>query len=145
MSIRRKEAYKPKSFEAVGGSFIGIHGVNQPDTYARIYESMFQSVAFRTLTANQRDLYLCMKLQYYGKRKPSQDYPEIEELKTDNVFYLNWDLVQEYGLYKPTCKSNFYKDRNVLIEHGLIEIVVNGKIQHKKNVYCYSSEWKNFK
>lgn len=142
---KKKQKYVPKSFEALGSSFKGIHGANMADTSSSIYESMLQSAAFKDLNSKQKVLYLYMKSQYYGKRKPEKDFPDIDEIQGEDKFYFNWDIAQEYGLYKPTCNKNFRNDIDALIKHGFIELVASGKQQHKKSIYKYSPNWKFWK
>jgi hypothetical protein len=145
MSRKKKRQYSPKPFEALGHQFVGIHGGRQPDTFAQVYESMLQSDAFKDLNSTQKVLYFICKAQYYGKRKPSRDYPDIEELQGDDLFYFNWNLAQEYGLYKPTCNKNFQMDMKALIDHGLIDLVASGIAHRKKNIYRFSDKWKSWK
>lgn len=141
---RKKNHYSPKSFEAIGQKFKGIHGAMMADTSATIFESMLQSDAFKSLNPKQQILYVYCKAQYYGKRKPEKDYPDIPQFEGADLFYFNWDIAQEYGLYKPSCNKNFRNDMQALIQHGFIEIVASGKAQHKKNVYKFSSKWKTW-
>ena len=68
---QRRKRYMPRFFESTGIT---------NDTSANIYESMLNSAAFQDLTKNQRLLYMYMKAQYYGKRKPGKDFPDEERL-----------------------------------------------------------------
>lgn len=95
---RKKNHYSPKSFEAIGQKFKGIHGAMMADTSATIFESMLQSDAFKSLNPKQQILYVYCKAQYYGKRKPEKDYPDIPQFEGADLFYFNWDIAQEYGL-----------------------------------------------
>lgn len=104
---------------------------------------MLTSAAFTSLKTRQKVLYLYCKAQYYGKRKPRRDYPDIEEIRGDDCFYLSWAVVKQYELYQESMHSNFYKDMQVLIEHGFIERVSAGKYK-KKSIYRYSSGWKEW-
>ncbi len=127
---------QPKSFESDGRS---------KDSFARIYESMFESKAFMDLTKNQRLLYLYMKKQLYAKRKPQADYPEIEQFKGESLFYFNLAAAEKYGLYSRTNNKQFYKDKDVLIDHGFIECVSNGRCTRSKSIYKFSGNWKLWK
>lgn len=140
----RKKRYEPLPFES-NGQYVGRNGKARKDTSASIFESLYRSKAYRDLTARQRDLYVCCKLQFYGKRKPERDYQDIEELHGDDLFYLNWGVVcADYGLYPVGSESNFYKDMRELIRHGLIDMKSSGKSRRRKNVYQYSTRWKNW-
>ncbi len=145
MSRTKKKQYSPKPFEALGHPFNGIHGKKQPDTFVQVYESMLMSDAFKDLNSTQKYLYVICKAQYYGKRKPSKDYPGVEELQRDDLFYLSWNDVKKYELFTGTCNKNFQRYMKVLRNHGFIELVVSGKPHRKKNIYKYSDKWKSWK
>lgn len=132
-SKRRK--YKPKGFESTGIS---------NDVSANIYESMLQSSAWKDLKPRERQLYLYCKAQYYGKRKPKQDYPEIEKFQSDECFYLNLAAVVSYGIYTRNGGKEFYADMKTLAEHGFIEVVSSGRITKSKSIYRYSGKWKDW-
>ena len=129
---RRKTPYKPKTFESSGEA---------RDTSANIYESMLQSKAFMSLTKNQRLLYIYMKAQYYGKRKPGRDYPEVEQFQGDDLFYFNQSLAVKYGLYTRGNHKSFYDDIKALENHGFIKTVSNGKMTKSKSIYKFVGEW----
>lgn len=118
-------------------------GSYKADTSANIYESMLTSEAFVLLTDRQKMLYVCCKAQYYGKRKPERDYPDMEQLQGEELFYLNWTAVQRYGLYKPSMHSNFYRDMKALCDAGFIEIVSSGAGQRRKSIYRFSDRWQS--
>ncbi len=134
MSGRRKP-YKPKLFESDGRS---------NDTSANIYESMLLSEAFQDLTKNQRILYVYMKAQYYGKRKPGRDYPEIKELRSDDLFYFNFSLAEKYRLYSRNNRKQFYYDVHEIEKHGFIKTISNGKSTKTRSVYQFSDEWQGW-
>lgn len=131
----RKKPYKPKTFESTGIS---------NDTSANIYESMLESPAFMDLTKNQRLLYLYMKKQYYGKRKPEKDFPDIEQLQGDDLFYFNLALAVKYGLYTRGNHKSFYADIKAIEQHGFIETVSSGKSTKSRSIYRYSGAWKEW-
>ena len=133
MAKRAKRSYKPKTFESTGIS---------NDTSANIYESMLKSPAFMDLTKNQRLLYIDMKKQYYGKRKPGKDFPDIEQLQGDDLFYFNLGLAVEYGLYTRSNHKAFYADIKAIEQHGFITTVSNGKNTKSRSIYRYSGSWK---
>ena len=132
MSKRRKR-YIPRSFESAG---------NTNDTSANIYESMLNSAAFQDLTKNQRLLYVYMKAQYYGKRKPGKDFPDVEQLQGDEFFYFNLSLAEKYGLYSRGNRGQFYNDVKALEEHGFIMVVSNGRYTKMRSVYKFTGEWR---
>ena len=134
MAVKKKR-YRPKAFESTGIS---------NDTSAAIYESMLISPAFMDMTKNQRFLYVCMKAQYYGKRKPGKDFPDIEQLQGDDLFYFNLSLAEKYGLYTRNGHTSFYNDVKAIEDHGFIETVSNGKATHSKSIYRYSSKWREW-
>jgi len=140
-----RRTYKPKSFEGIGGKFKNTYGRMQADTSANIYESMLQSAAFMDLSARQRLLYVYMKAQYYGKRKPGKDYPDMEKLQDDDLFYFSMAMAEEYGLYTRSNHTRFYADIKELERHGFIKTVSNGKKNKKKSIYRFSADWQQWK
>lgn len=150
--MAKKKKYIKKSFESLGNHFTDYNGKTQTDTSANIYESMLQSPAFYTLNCRQKHLYLLCKAQYYGKKKPSADYPDIEQIQPSECFYLcKHDLVKKYHFCTQNCDKELYgytKNNEhvkglfeVLEEHGLIEILVHNKATKKKNIYKLSDKW----
>ena len=131
--MARKKEYRPKAFESTGGG---------RDTSANIYESMLLSTAFMDLSKNQRLLYLYLKAQYYGKRKPGRDCPEIEQLQGDDLFYFPMSAAEKYGLYTRSNHTAFRNDMKVLESHGFIKTVSNGKATKKKSIYQFSGAWR---
>lgn len=141
---KRKKKYVPKAWESKGDSYMDASGKLRADTSANIYESMLTSDAFALLTTKQQILYVFCKAQYYGKRKPERDFPEVEQMHGDDLFYLSWEAAQQYRLYKPSMDKNFYMDMKALCDHGLIERVASGKSGRKKSVYRFSDRWKTW-
>ncbi len=133
MMGQRKKPYTPKAFESTGIS---------NDTSANIYGSMLESPAFKDLSKNQRLLYIYMKKQYYGTRKPGRDFPEIEELQGNDMFYFPLSLAVKYKLYTRNNHTQFNNDIKAIEKYGFIKTVVNGKSQQIKSVYQFSNGWK---
>lgn len=116
-----KKKFKPRDFETTGSNLS-----------AAVYASMMQSKAWHNLSNNARVLYLYMKLQLYGAK--IKDHPETD-------FYFNTAMAQKtYGLY--SNMAQFRKDRQQLIDNGFIDVVENGRFTRTKNVYRFSSRWK---
>lgn len=134
----------PQRFESIGSSFTDYNGKTRQEVFAPIYESMLQSNAFTSLNHKQQMLYIYCKLQYYGKRKPKRDYPEIDAFNSDDCFYFNWKTAQSYKLYKENSSANFYRDMNSLISHGLIERISSGAKHRTKSIYKYSTKWTEY-
>ncbi len=130
--------FQCRDFEGVGTKFVDTSKTMIPETSANIFESMLRSPAYMNLTDKQRCLYVVCKAQFFGKRKPSKDFGN--GVFDDQCFYLNWESVQHYGLYKH--HANFYKDINMLIEAGFIDRVASGAGKREKSVYRYSDRWK---
>ena len=107
--MKTRKKYKPKDFESTGVS---------NDTSANIYESMLQSTAWKDLKPRERQLYIYCKAQYYGKRKPAKDFPDIPQVQSEECFYLNLSLVVSYGIYTRNGNKEFYQDMKKLEEHG---------------------------
>lgn len=137
----RKTKYKPKKFESRGEKYKDGTGKLKTDTSANIYESMLTAPAFIQLKARQKILYIYLKAQYYGHRKPSKDYPDLEQFKEDTCFYFNWQMAQDYQLYKQSMSRDFYRDMKALQEAGFIDMLSSGKTHHKRNIYKFSERW----
>lgn len=130
---KRRKKYVPKPFESAGGA---------NDTSANIYESMLNSAAFQDLTKNQRLLYIYMKAQYYGKRKPEKDFPDVEQMQGDELFYFNLSLAEKYGLYSRGNRGQFYNDVKALEEHGFIMVVSSGRSTKTRSIYKFTGGWR---
>lgn len=141
--MANKKRYIAKSFEGVGTTFVDENGKKIADTSANIYESMLRSKAFKTLKNRQKVLYLVCKSQYYGKRKPKADYKD-ERVQDDTCFYLNLDLVCQYGLYTRNMRKEFYGDMKELRKRGFIEQVASGRGTMTKSIYRFASGWKQW-
>ena len=124
MARKSNKDFKPAIFETNDTNF----------AHSRIYVSMLESVAWGNLTNNARVLYLYMKSQFYRKDC-------IEGFSSKEYFYFNQGMWQgKYNLYKN--KNQFYKDRDLLIANGFIEIAVQGRNTRTKMVYKFSDQWK---
>lgn len=135
MTARAKKA-PPKSFESTGVA---------NDTHARIFESMLLSPAFMDLSKNQRLLYVYMKAQYFGKRKPGEDFKEIGILQEPELFYFSKTTAESYSLYARGSHMQFYNDVKALETHGFIKTVSNGSSTKKKSIYKFVGDWKQWK
>ena len=122
MSKQRKR-YTPKKYES-----------RKPngDISANIYLSMIQSKAWRELTPNAMRLYLYMKLQLYGQKSLTDCGEEY--------FYFNKAMWHDtYHIY--TNQAQFYKDRDMLVSNGFIEIVERGQNTRTRAIYKFSDKW----
>lgn len=150
MSSKRKK-YAPKKFESRGFddpkmTFLDRSGVKRSDSFCMVFESLLQSAAYIDLTDKQKTLYIVCASQFYGHRKPRRDYKEIPEFQDDDVFYLNWREIHEiYGMYSAGNHSRFYKDMQVLQEHGFVTQITSGKSQHKKSIWKFDWKWQTWK
>ena len=132
---RRKGKYVPQLFESTGVSH---------DTSANIYGSMLESPAFKDLSKNQRLLYIYMKKQYYGTKKPGKDYPDMPELQGNELFYFNMARAVKYGLYSRSNDRQFYHDISEIEHHGFIKTISSGKATKSKSIYKFIGEWKQW-
>lgn len=130
---QRRKPYIPKAFESTGIS---------NDTSANIYGSMLDSSAFKDLTKNQRLLYVYMKKQYYGTRKPERDFPDVEQLQGAELFYFNLALAVKYGLYSRANDRQFYNDIAAIEQHGFIKTVSSGRATKSRFIYKFVGDWK---
>lgn len=130
--MTRRKPYRPKSFESSGRS---------GDTSANIYESMLLSPAFMDLTPKQRLLYVYMKAQYYGKKKPGKVHPEVKSLQREDLFYFPLSIAEKYKLYTRANKRQFYNDIKVIESHGFIKTVSSGKSTKSRSIYQFVNDW----
>lgn len=133
--ILKWKQYIPKHFESTGEA---------RDTSANIYESMLKSAAFQDLSKNQRLLYMYMKAQYYGKRKPGRDFPDVEKMQGDDKFYFNLSLAVDYGLYARGGRKQLYADIKAIEAHGFIKTISKGRGDHTRSIYQFVGEWKSW-
>lgn len=142
----RRKKWTARPFESVGQKFEDPNtGTIRSDTSANVYESMLLHPAFTSLKPRQQALYLVCKAQYYGHRKPRQDFNDVETLQGDDCFYLNLGAVTRYGNYTRSMRREFYGDMKTLEEHGLIKKISSGRATKSKSIYCFSGDWKAWK
>lgn len=121
--------YEKKLFESTRASW---------DTSANIFESMLRSAAWKSLSGNQKALYVTCKSQYYDVKK----HPNDDRMQ----FYMNQSLwLNKYELYTLANHASFYRDMKVLIDRGFIECAENGKSTRTKSVYRYNNRWPEWK
>lgn len=124
-SRKNKGVYERKSYETKKP------GTNSGEPFAAIYSSMLGSEAWGQLTNNARVLYIYMKMQLFGGKRDG-----LEE----GQFYFNRSTyTKTYSLY--SNPNQFYKDRDLLVKYGFIEIVESGKNTRTKAIYCFSDKW----
>ena len=119
------------------------------DTFARITDSVLLSEAFRDLKPHIQMLYIFMREQDIGKRKPNRDYnedsPIWENVRSEKCFYFPWHTAKAYSKRYEGNGSRLYKDIDILIEHGFIEKVMSGRNTREKSIYKYSAKWQQWK
>lgn len=156
---RKRKAWTARPFESLGERFTDpVTGAVRKDTSSNLFESMLLHPAFTTMKPRQQMLYVIAKAQFYGHRKPAQDFPDIEfyvETKdeekpkpiklNDTSFYLNWGLIKRYGLYSKNGQHEFYDDLKELQRRGFIQCVSNGMSTKSKSIYRFMSDWKDWK
>lgn len=148
--MSRKKKYIPKKWEsqAFGDPnmrYTDVFGKKRTDSFCMVFSSLLESAAYRDLKDRQKNIYLLCLSQCYGHRKPGKDYPDIEEFRGESVFYLNWrEVHQRYGMYSEGNHSRFYRDMDVLEEHGFIRQITSGKSQHRKSVWELRGEWQTW-
>lgn len=129
---KKYKRYEPKEFESAK------HGKAEP--FSSVYLSMFQSEAWRGLTAKQRDLYYHCKLQLHAD---SKSFPKEERLR--GCFTFNrYKWLTEYGLYTEANQRGFYRDMDNLILRGFVDCIRQGQRTKEKNLYRMSDRWQHF-
>lgn len=125
------------------------------EKFAPLTVGLVQSEAYRALNNRQRVLYHHMQLQFYTLNMDSKRFireavskEEWAEYQKANYFVFNWAMVKKGGggvydgLY--SNQRTFYGDIVKLAEVGLIEVELNNKLIHKKNLYKFSTKWKKY-
>lgn len=124
-------------------------GKEMSDTYARITDSLLLSEAFQDLKPRTQMLYIFMREQYMGKRKPNRDFDENspiwEAIRSDECFYFPFHTAKSYNKSYKANSGRLYTDIEVLIEHGFIEKIVSGKANRDNSIYKYSDKWQKWK
>jgi len=133
--MKKRKPYEKRAFESDGSN---------SDTSSNIYESMLLSPAWRSLTAQQKVLYVNCKAQYYAeKRKPKLTDDPHENNKT--LFTMNRQKAcEKYKLYKDNNRHGLYRDLKALCNKGFIRCEWNGKSTKSKSIYSFSSEWQHY-
>lgn len=106
-----------------------------------------KSAAYRALSARQRDLYhLAYREAHYSPRHPRNDFPDVDDLKEDNVCYLTFGVAVSNRLYEKTGRTKFIYDRQILVKLGFLEIMTQGGNGAKnKTIYRLSGKWQQIK
>lgn len=106
---------------------------------------MQKSAAWRALSRRQIDLYcLAYREAHYSKRHPRIDFPDVDYLQGDDVFYLPFEVAKNNKLYTDKEKKNFINDKKALMNMGFIEIItVGGKGKRNKSIFKMSLQWMN--
>lgn len=121
----RKQPFKKQPFEVL----------KQNEVSANLYEGMLTSEIYYTMTDKQKTLLTYMKLQMYAEHKK----PVPNDKTTFSFNRHKW--LEKYHIYS-SDNGAFYRDRDVLIERGFIELIQSGKITRSKNIYRFSDKWK---
>ena len=128
--------------------------INPDKCFVRIYDSMMQSAAWKSLNANQCMLYICMKHSRYKATDSERRIINSMECAEDLFFFnrARWytratELKTGYCFRLYSNQKQFYRDRDKLIEVGLIETVeyrAPADNIHPKNLYKLSTKWKYY-
>lgn len=122
--------------------------VRKQEKFTALTNSVQNSRAHRSLTANQRDLlYLCWRLGNPKNRsknapRPCKDFPSIDAYKHENVFYMCINTAIAEGIYAPTNRK-YYSDMKILEQHGFIKRLSKGNIG-SMSIYKLSADWQKY-
>ena len=123
MSGKRKSKNSCEPFEAVNGH----------EHFTRLYDSMLESSAYRSLSHAARTVYIELKKQYKGSY-------------TGDTVICPYKVFQEYGMNTVTIKNALCD----LEEKGFIEVIQGTpqaqgcNIRRQANQYRFTSAWKNY-
>lgn len=129
---RKKHAYELYTWESTNPKH---------DTTGNVAETMLNNPAYKSLTKNQRLLYMYLKAQRFGKRKPLQDFPEVVAYRTEACFYFSLGQAIEYELYTESNKGQYYADMAALEEKGFIRRLSKGQKGRSRSIYLFINEW----
>lgn len=111
--------------------------------FAMIYESMLCSDAWKSLSANQKALYITCKSQGFKQNEKKDFDDDVKE--NPRYFTMNrHKYVKVYRLYNDNNQNGFIRDMDALIEHGFVECVISGKATRTKSLYRFSQMWVNY-
>ena len=100
----------------------------------QIFHDMFDSKAWKSLNAYDRDLYMHMLRKH--QRKVIQG--NIENTNCNNISMVK----SEYEKFMNA--RTFSKCIDNLIEHGFVKVIRNGYPIRKCNIYGLNDEWKRY-
>ena len=113
---------------------------NEP--HADIFLSMVLSDAWANLTGNAVKLYHLMKMQAYSKNK-EKNIPKNKRMLGKADFYFNKALIMHAYPNMYSSMSQFYRDRDCLIENGFIDRIYHSNSPTEKDIFRLSDRWQN--
>lgn len=117
------------------------------DVFVPLYKTLAESPAFLDLSDKQRLILLYMYGQKFfaGKNRPHEaDLPNLSEEERAECFYFNQAVAAKWKLRGKNDGALYTKDIPALIEHGFIDAVANGRANHSRSIYKYSTRWKQW-
>ena len=132
MSKRRNKSYELYTWESTNP---------KKDTTSNISETMLLNPNFIELKDKQKVLYMYLKAQRFGKRKPIQDFKEVEAYRSEACFYFGLSDALKYGLYTEANKGRFYSDMKALEDAGFIRRISKGAKGRNRSIYMYADGW----
>lgn len=121
---RKTAKYKPEAFETKRSS----------DHFTRLYDSMLESDAFKSLTHAARTVYLILKLQYRGSF-------------TGATVICPYKEFQSYGMNTATVRkalSDLEQYGFIRIEHGTRQYK-DSNLKRQPNEYTFSDKWQEYR
>ena len=122
MSRRKKS--KHKAIEVPHIQVYTVNGRRRNDTFPQVHTTLMLSEAYRSLTYRQQKLVSIAFDQLYGVAKPKEVYRDCGY--TDDCIFLTHCEANKYGDYLNDEKA-FRKDRKVLVDRGILDLVSQGK------------------
>ncbi len=107
---------------------------NGNSNFMQIFHDMFDSKAWKSLNAHDRDLFMHMLRKH--QRKVISGY--IEKSNCDNISMPKSEYVKFIN------ERTFSKSMDNLIEHGFIKVVRWGYPTRKCTIYSFNDAWKNY-
>ena len=101
--------------------------------FAKITDSMTNSAAWYSLEPSQMGLYLLFKKKYTKSKSGDDNRNNI------SFPYSEYSKIKTYS-----NQRTFWRDLDVLIDRGFIEVVLPGKATRTATLYGFSDEWKRY-
>lgn len=96
------------------------YGKVRKGRFTLVSYQLLDSIEWQQMNEKQLKLYFLCRRRCYAKDHPRKDFPLLDVVAKNDVFYLTATDAVKAGLYRKGSESNLRKDMKRLIELGLI-------------------------